>query len=201
MAANIEKMAATLSGEREEQLVEAVEALIAALEARDEYTYGHSSQVSELAQAIGRQLELSETALFELKIAALVHDIGKIGIPDIVLNKPGMLEAEEWSIIRQHPVIGAKILAELPALKDVADIVRHHHEAWNGKGYPDSISGVEIPLAARIIAVADTFRAITSDRPYRKGRSRKLAMVEIFRCADTQFDPEVVKALIRCFPL
>ncbi|HMM21491.1 MAG TPA: HD domain-containing protein [Selenomonadales bacterium] len=197
MAGRLNRLAAALYSEREEMLLSAIESLVTALEAKDAYTYGHSSQVSAIASGITSQLNLSEQEQFTIKIAALLHDIGKIGIPDHVLNKQSRLDADEREIIEQHPVIGAKILAGIPALARVTELVKHHHARWDGQGYPEPLTGQDIPLGARIIAVADTYQAMTSDRPYRKGLSPDVAKDEISRCAGSQFDPTVVSAFNR----
>lgn len=192
LAARINQLAATLSSEREDLLLSAIESLVTALEAKDAYTYGHSSQVSVMADAVAERLKVGQQERFRIKIAALLHDIGKIGVPDKVLNKTDKLDDDERKIIQEHPVIGAKILAGIPALVKVTEIVKHHHARWDGAGYPEALAGEDIPLGARIIAVADTFQAMTSDRPYRKGMDHEVAMAEIRRCAGSQFDPAIV---------
>ncbi|SMC44311.1 HD-GYP domain-containing protein [Sporomusa malonica] len=197
LAARINGLATALHGERESLMMATIESLVTALEAKDAYTYGHSSQVANIAEAIGRELGFAEDELLTLRIAALLHDIGKIGIPDHILNKPGRLDAEEWAIIKQHPETGAKIIAGIPALKAVAESVRHHHARWDGEGYPAALSREAIPLGARIIAVADTYQAMVSDRPYRAGMPEEVALKEIRRCAGTQFDPQVVGAFVK----
>lgn len=197
LASRLNQLAASLYSDREEMLLSAIESLVVALEAKDAYTYGHSSQVSTMAYAMAREIGLKEQELFSVRIAALLHDIGKIGIPDHVLNKPGRLDEEERRLIEQHPEIGAKILAGIPALVQVTGMVKHHHERWDGKGYPEELVGEEIPLGARIIAVADTYQAMTSDRPYRKGLATEIAMAELRRSSGSQFDPVLVEAFCR----
>lgn len=194
LANQLNLLASRIAGERETMLLAAIESLVTALEAKDVYTYGHSSQVSAIAGSIARNIGLSEEDLFTVRISALLHDIGKIGVPDQILNKVGRLDEEERRLIEQHPTIGARILTGIPALKQVAEIVRHHHARWDGKGYPETLCGEEIPLVARIIAVADTYQAMTSDRPYRKRLEHEVALLEIMRCAGTQFDPAIVTA-------
>lgn len=194
LAARLAELSISLQSEREEMMLAAIEGLVAALEAKDVYTHGHSSQVSMLSHAIAKELELSDKEQFVIRIAGLLHDIGKIGIPDQILNKETRLDDEERRVIEQHPLIGAKILAEIPALAKITQIVKHHHERWDGSGYPERKTTEEIPLAARIIAVADTYQAMTSDRPYRKGLSIKVAMAELKRCSGSQFDPQIVDA-------
>ncbi len=157
----------------------------------------HVSEVSELAAAVGERLGLSQHRLQLLRQAAALHDIGKIAIPDAVLDKPGKLTDDEWALMREHTVIGERILAVAPALHDVAVIVRASHERFDGKGYPDGLTGHAIPLEARIINVADALCAMTSDRPYHTAKSYEGAIDELRRCRGDQFDPEVVDALVR----
>lgn len=197
LASCIKKLAAKLQSEREGMLLSAIESLVMALETKDEYTYGHSSQVSSISVAIGREMGMNQEDLFSLRVAALLHDIGKIGIPDQVLNKRGSLTEEEWELIKKHPGIGARIIAGIPLLQQVGNMVLHHHARWDGRGYPEIISGSDIPIGSRIIAVADTYQAMTSDRPYRKGLSAAVALSEIQACSGKQFDPAVVDAFCR----
>jgi diguanylate cyclase (GGDEF)-like protein/putative nucleotidyltransferase with HDIG domain len=175
---------------------EAVEALALALLERDRYTGEHSEAVIDMAGAVARNLGCSPTEVQQVRSAALLHDIGKVAIPDDILHKPGPLTDEEWKLMREHPVIGERILRVLPGLGNVARIVRHEHERWDGHGYPDGLAGEQIPLGSRIIIAADTYHAITSDRPYRTARSHGEAVEELSRCAGTQFDPDVTEALI-----
>jgi diguanylate cyclase (GGDEF)-like protein/putative nucleotidyltransferase with HDIG domain len=175
---------------------DAVEALAVALLERDRYTGEHSEAVIEMSGAVARNLGLSEVEIQRVRSAALLHDIGKVAIPDDILHKPGPLNDQEWLLMREHPVIGERILRVLPGLGSVARIVRHEHERWDGGGYPDGLAGAAIPLGSRIIIVADTYHAITSDRPYRAARSHQEAVEELIRCAGTQFDPQVTEALI-----
>jgi putative nucleotidyltransferase with HDIG domain len=175
---------------------EAVEALAVALTERDRYTGEHSEAVIAMSAAVARNLGLRETEVERIRAAALLHDIGKVAIPDEILNKRGPLSEEEWTLMREHPVIGERILSVLPGMSGVARIVRHEHERWDGSGYPDGLAGEEIPLGSRIIIVADTYHAITSDRPYREARSHSEAIEELTRCAGTQFDPTVTAALV-----
>jgi putative nucleotidyltransferase with HDIG domain len=131
-----------------------------------------------------------------LRRGALLHDIGKIGVPDHILRKPGPLTENEWTTMRLHPDLGAKIIAHVPFLEEVAVIIRAHHERWDGNGYPVGTAGQAIPLGARIFAVADSFDAMTSDRPYRRGRQLDEALAEVERCSGSQFDPQVVTAFL-----
>jgi HD-GYP domain-containing protein (c-di-GMP phosphodiesterase class II) len=145
---------------------------------------------------VARNLGLRDAEVDRIRSAALLHDIGKVAIPDEILHKPGPLTDEEWVLMREHPVIGERILNVLPGMSAVARIVRHDHERWDGLGYPDGLSGEAIPLGSRIIIAADTYHAITSDRPYREARSHSEAIEELTRCAGTQFDPTVTAALV-----
>jgi diguanylate cyclase (GGDEF)-like protein len=167
---------------------------MATLEVRDTGTADHSGDVLTLCEAIGRKLELDEHSLQCLRAGAQLHDLGKVALPSSILHKPGALDDEEWALIREHTVIGERILRSVPEMAEVATIVRHSHEHWDGGGYPDGLSGEEIPLASRVILCADAFHAIRSDRPYRKGRPADDAIAEVRACGGTQFDPTVVDA-------
>jgi putative nucleotidyltransferase with HDIG domain len=173
-----------------------LEALLAALDTRDTETEGHSERVAAYTMLIAQRLNLSEEELPHIERGALLHDIGKIGVPDHILYKPGPLTPDEWEIMKQHPVVGYKMCMKIEMLRPAAPIVLHHHERWDGKGYPYGLSGEEIPLGARIFAIADTLDAMTSDRPYRKALSFAQAREEIERCAGAQFDPELVKVFL-----
>ena len=175
---------------------EAIEALAVALLERDRYTGEHSEAVIEMSGAVARNLGCGTQDVERVRSAALLHDIGKVAIPDEILHKNGPLTDEEWELMREHPVIGERILRVLPGLGTVARIVRHEHERWDGRGYPDGLEGEAIPLGSRIIIAADTYHAITSDRPYRAARPHSAAVEELLRCAGTQFDPNVTAALI-----
>jgi diguanylate cyclase (GGDEF)-like protein len=174
----------------------AIPALAVALAERDRYTGEHSKAVIEMSGGVARYLGLRDAEIERIRSAALVHDIGKVAIPDEILKKPGPLTPIEWELMREHPVIGERILSVLPGMSGVARIVRHEHERWDGRGYPDGLVGEEIPLGSRIIFAADTYHAITSDRPYRAARSHGDAIQELTRCAGSQFDPSVTAALI-----
>ncbi len=186
--------------ERLSAYVGTIRALALALDARDPYTAGHSERVSALSLAIGRCLWLDDTQLEVLRLGALLHDIGKIGISDHVLMKPAPLTAEEYEIIKQHPVVGARILRSVPFLEPHIPIVELHHERPDGKGYPHGLRGTEIPLVASIVHVADAFDAITSARAYRPARGAAEGLRELWRCAGAQFDAEVVHALAKALP-
>lgn len=172
-----------------------VEALAILVEARDAYTGEHTNGVAELAIRIARHMGLNTQEVHLVGMVGKLHDIGKVAIPDVVLRKPGRLNEEEWALMRRHPEVGADIVSRIPSLRILAPGIRGHHERWDGKGYPDQLAGGNISLAARIVTVADSYGAITTSRPYRQARSHKEAMQELRRCAGTQFDPMIVKAL------
>jgi diguanylate cyclase (GGDEF)-like protein len=171
-------------------------ALATALEAKDSYAADHAHSIAEMAVAVGRELGLDESALRDLRYAAIFHDIGKIAIPDAVLNKPEALTARELDVVRRHPVVGEQILAPVPFLAAVREMVRHDHERWDGAGYPDGLRGEEIPLGARIVLVVDAYHAMTSERPYRRALDANEARRELSAGAGAQFDPRVVEALL-----
>lgn len=170
-----------------------VEALVQALEAKDSYTSGHSSRVAQWSVKLAEALKLPEDRLEFIKYAGVLHDVGKIGVSENILNKKDKLEDSEWEMIRNHPVIGQNIIQGIDFLFDVGSVVRYHHERYDGTGYPERIAGEAIPLESRIIAVADTYDAMTSDRSYRKGLSTSEALVELRRVAGAQLDPKIVK--------
>ncbi len=174
-----------------------VEALASALETNDAYTSSHARAITDLALAVGRELELGTAALKRLELGALFHDIGKIGVPSQILGKPGPLTAEELAVMKLHPELGERILAPIKRLAEVRPIVRHCHERWDGTGYPDGRAGTEIPLESRIIFVCDAFHAMTTDRPYRRRLSNAQACEELRAGAGTQFDPAVVDVFLR----
>jgi HD-GYP domain-containing protein (c-di-GMP phosphodiesterase class II) len=175
--------------------VEILRALVNAIEAKDPYTAGHSQRTAELAVAIGRALQLGPEQLHEIEIGGLLHDIGKIGIAEQILRKPAQLDDAEMRIMRGHPAIGDAIVADIEMLGRIRSMVRNHHERWDGSGYPDGLRGEEIPLAARIIAVADTYDAITSDRCYQPGRPPIESIPILRRLAGQQLDADAVQAL------
>ncbi|MBX7072244.1 MAG: HD-GYP domain-containing protein [Pirellulales bacterium] len=178
-------------------LVSVVRALVSALDAKDPYTCGHSERVALISQCLGRNLNLIDTACERLYLTGLLHDIGKIGVRDVVLRKPGSLDSDELTEMRQHPLDGWAILQDLDQLKYVLPGVLHHHEHFDGSGYPDGLAGEQIPLDARILAVADSFDAMTSDRPYRKGMSHEVVDDILRSGAERQWDPQVVDAFFR----
>jgi HD-GYP domain-containing protein (c-di-GMP phosphodiesterase class II) len=175
---------------------EALHALTAAVEAKDPYTHGHSGRVARVAVGIGERLGLGPDALRRLAQGAQLHDIGKIGVPDAVLNKPAELSSEEWDWIRAHPVVGWEIASRAPSLHSALDVVRHHHERWDGSGYPDGRSGEDIPLVARISAVADVWDALTSDRAYRPAWPADQALAHLVSGGAQLFDPACVEAFV-----
>ena len=175
----------------------AVTSLAVALEAKDEYTHGHSGKVAELAAVLSEAIGLSRESINEIKLAGLIHDIGKIGVKESVLNKPSRLTEDEFRHIQNHPVTGERILSPIASGDEILQLIRHHHERYDGTGYPDKLKGNQIPLYARIIAIADAFEAMTSKRPYRNAMDKKEACVEIERGKGTQFDPEIADALLR----
>lgn len=180
-----------------QSLYEIVTSLSSALDARDHYTNGHSERVIGYAKQIARELEMSMNHQEELVYLCLLHDIGKIGIPDHILNKPGKLTPEEFEIMKRHAEIGEKIISPLEALKNLKPLIRHHQEFYDGSGYPDGVIGEEIPLACRILSVVDTFDAMTTDRPYRLALPEETAIAELRRCTGTQFDPKIVEVFIK----
>ena len=183
----------------ERTFVSTVATLANALEANDEYTSSHARWISDMALLVGRELELDRDALKRLELGALFHDIGKIGIPSDILQKPGPLTDEEFEIVKAHPELGEKILAPIDRLSDVRPIVRACHERWDGGGYPDGKAGDEIPIEARIVLVCDAFHAMVTDRPYRGRMPGAEAVERLLESAGTQFDPTVVKAFVRLF--
>lgn len=174
-----------------------LKALAAALETRDAETHGHSARVCAYSMRLAKELKLDADQLRDLEFGALLHDIGKIGVPDAILRKPGKLTDEEWVRMKEHPALGQQILRGINFLDGALKVVGQHHEYWNGTGYPNHMAGDEIDLNARIFAVADAYDAMTSDRVYRAGRPHEAAVEELIRCVGTQFDPAVVAAFTR----
>lgn len=183
--------------EREITYDTTLQALASALDVRDSETGGHSERVLQYMELVLEQVGVDPASVSMLRRGALLHDIGKIGVPDSILRKPAALSDSEWVAMRKHPEYGARIVAGIPFLADVSKIVRHHHERWDGKGYPDRLAGEDVPVGARIFAVADSFDAMTSDRPYRRAMSIEAACAEVARCRGTQFDPLVADAFAR----
>ncbi len=183
--------------ETERAYMGTLEALTRALEMRDHETEGHSRRVVQYTLTLAQKLGVPEEQLVPMMRGALLHDIGKIGVPDQILRKPGPLTPDEWEIMKCHTRIGYEILSPIDFLRDASPIILHHHERFDGSGYPDGLIGFVIPLGARIFAVADAYDALTSDRPYRRGRAHASAVEEIVRCSGTHFDPQVVTALLQ----
>ncbi len=185
--------------ELEEMFFQTADSLADAIEQRDPYTGGHTQRVTLYSQAIGKYLQLKPSERKWLKITSVLHDIGKIGIEDHILKKPERLSPQEFEMIKRHSEIGAKIVEHIRQLKEVIPGVKYHHEQVNGKGYPDGLMGKDIPVLARIVAVADTYDAMTTDRPYRKAMEKEGAIEELKRCSGTQLDKEVVEAFVQAF--
>ena len=188
-------LAAALS-ELEETYLTTLEALGSALDTRDVGTHAHSRRVVGYSMAIARAFGVPDRQMRDLEHGVLLHDIGKIGIPDGILLKPGRLSPDEWKIMRTHPELGRRLVERIPFLRGAVPIVYHHHERWDGTGYPSGLEGEMIPLGARVFAVADSFDAMTCDRPYSIAISFEAARIEIDRCAGTHFDPAVVTAFL-----
>jgi putative nucleotidyltransferase with HDIG domain len=192
---NIELLAT--QEELKESNVATMRALIVSEEARDPYLIGHSRRVTEYAVAIAKRLNLSEDEKKKIEYAGYLHDIGKIGITDTILHKNGKLDNEEWEIIKKHPVVALEILAPLKFLPKEKIIIRHHHERYDGAGYPDKLKGSDIPLGSRIMAVADSFDAMNSLRPYRPPLPKEKIISELKTARGTQFDPKVVDVFLK----
>jgi HD superfamily phosphodiesterase len=181
------------------QLETTIRVLVSALEYRDPYTHGHSGRVAKYARMIGQELRLPAEDLERIELAGWLHDVGKVGIPDHILNKETNLTDEEFAKVKEHPVIGHAIISQAPGMEDVAMVARHHHQHYGGgpRSYPDAITGEDLSLIARIMAVADAYDAMTSDRPYRPALSRESAITELKRNAWTQFDPRLIEMFLR----
>jgi len=188
------KMEMRLTEERN-AIIATITSLVSALEARDPHTRNHSARVAKLGVRVGREMGMTQAELYEIHLGGLLHDVGKIGIPDAILLKPGGLTTEEYTIMKTHSTLGARILAGLPGLAAVSEIVLCHHEMPDGRGYPRGLKGDEIPLGARIVSVCDTYISMAENRPYRQGRSLDKVMREIRRVAGRQLDPNVVETL------
>lgn len=193
---HLEQRVAAQAEEIEQVFLDALITIANAVEARDGYTGGHVERVTRYAVATGRQLGLSTEVLRRIWVGGLLHDLGKIAIPDEILKKPGELTDEEYEVMKSHPLISASIVERSPYLKPALPGILHHHERWDGSGYPNGLSGEEISIEGRILCVADTYDAIVTTRPYRSSRSSDEAIEELRRCAGTQFDGEVVEAFV-----
>jgi putative nucleotidyltransferase with HDIG domain len=177
--------------------IDTLSALTGAIDAKDSYTRGHSERVAELSIKLAEECNVPSSEIENIKLGGLLHDIGKIGIPEAVLNKPGRLNDEEFNIIKSHPDLGLHILGKVEFLEHIVPIIRHHHERYDGKGYPGGLKGENIPLLARIVSVVDTFDAMTTNRPYRKALTIEESLVEIDRCSGSQFDPDIAAKFIK----
>ncbi len=179
-----------------EMYIETIMTLAEAIDAKDPYTKGHSERVAEIAVEIAKRMKLPQKLIRNIEVAALIHDIGKIGIKDSILFKPGRLSESEYEVIKRHPQIGERIIAPIEFLTNVVPLVLYHHEYYNGEGYAEGLKGEEIPIGARIINVVDAYEAMTSDRPYHKAMPKEEAIAEIKREAGKQFDPKVVESFM-----
>jgi putative nucleotidyltransferase with HDIG domain len=177
-------------------LLQAIDALVAAIDAKDRMTAGHTTRVTHLSLAMADTLGLPSEERYTLELAARLHDIGKLSLPDSALNKSGRLSEEEWAIMRRHPAVGSQIVGSIEELSYIATIVRHHHERLDGRGYPDGLQGEAIPFLSRIIAVADAFEAMTSERSYRQKKTTDEAIVELRKCVGTHYSSDIVEALV-----
>jgi putative nucleotidyltransferase with HDIG domain len=186
-------------GRLEESSLEAIRSLNATVDAKDPYTAGHSARVQRIAVAVAEELRLSRERLDAVQFGGLFHDIGKIGVPDTILTKPGPLDAEEFEAIKRHPADGAEIVSHFSRLHEAVPLIRHHHERWDGKGYPDQLAGADIPTEACVVGLADAWDAMTTDRPYRPALSVEEATAEVRRGRGTQFSPAVVDAFFASF--
>jgi putative nucleotidyltransferase with HDIG domain len=188
---------ASLHEQLEESFMQTVVSLANAMDARDTYTSDHSQRMADMATVVARKLKLTEREIETLHWAAILHDIGKIGVPDEILNKKGPLNKKEWVIMKEHPIIGAQIVQPVQYLAPVSPIIRAHHEKYDGTGYPYGLEGEDIPLGARILAVVDAYVAIRDKRVYSDSHTHEEAVAELRRNSGTQFDPEVVDLFCR----
>jgi putative two-component system response regulator len=170
-----------------------------AIELRDQYTRGHVERVVDYSQALARRMGWNSSQTNSLRFGSILHDIGKIYIRESILRKPGPLDEREWAEMKRHPVVGAELIKNIPYLAIAIPVVRHHHERWDGKGYPDGLAGEKIPMTARIVMVADALDAMTTSRAYQRKSTPEEAYEEILRCAGTAYDPDVVEALKGCW--
>lgn len=177
--------------------MQTIQTLVQAIDAKDAYTKNHLNRATYYARAVAKEMHLPETMVRNIEWAALMHDIGKIGISEQILNKPGSLTVEERGVVRAHPVIGERIIAPVSFLADVSPLILYHHERYDGKGYPEGLIGEEIPLGSRIVSLIDAFDAMTSDRPYRRALTKKEAIEEMEKSSGTQFDPRVVQIFLK----
>jgi HD-GYP domain-containing protein (c-di-GMP phosphodiesterase class II) len=190
------RRALQLADRLREAYLQTITALARSVEARDEYTGGHVERVRRYSLRIGHALELPEETQMHLEFGSVLHDVGKIGVPDIVLRKDGPLDNDEWQYMRRHPIIGQRVLEGVLFLIPALDVVAYHHEKWDGTGYPYGLAGEAIPLLGRIVSVADAFDAMTSDRPYRKGLPVEVALAELEKSKGKHFDPQVIDVFV-----
>jgi putative nucleotidyltransferase with HDIG domain len=183
----------------EESSLEAIESLNATVDAKDPYTAGHSARVQRIALAVAEELGVSAQRLDAVRFGGLFHDIGKIAVPDSILTKSAALDEEEYAVVQRHPADGAEIVSHFSRLHEAVPLIRHHHERWDGTGYPDRLAGEQIPLEAAVVGLADAWDAMTTDRPYRASMSVEEAAAEVHRCRGTQFAPDVVDAFFAAF--
>lgn len=188
-----------MSEENRKMFMGSIRVLSAAIDAKDPYTRGHSERVAHYSVAVAKHMGMSEEQLDRVRIGALLHDVGKIGIADAILGKPSPLTDEEFEIMKQHPEKGARIMAQIEPLRDVVPAIRYHHERFSGGGYPTGVAGENIPLLGRIVAVADTFDAMTTERPYQKAMTFDYACAKIYELRESKYDPKVVDALIKAY--
>ncbi len=199
MAGNIEALVRKLKHalrQNQELFLETIRTLAAAIDAKDPYTRGHSERVASYSMALSRHLGLKQEEVFRIHIAAILHDVGKLGVKDGILNKPGGLSDDEFEIMRQHPAIGAQIMSPIRMLKDIIPGIRNHHETWDGTGYPDRLKGDQIPMVARIIGIADTFDAMTTTRPYQQAMTLEYVLAKMRSMSGSRFDPLVIDAFL-----
>jgi len=202
MAAQIEAYIERLvkaAQENRELFVSSIRMIATAIDAKDPYTRGHSDRVCAYSMAVAREMGLKGAELEEVRVSAMLHDVGKIGIDDRVLRKPSALNDDEFAMIKSHPFTGAQIMEPVPQLKNIIPGIKYHHENWGGGGYPEGIKGEDIPRIARIIAVADTFDAMTTDRPYQKAMSPRYAAEKIRSLVGKRFEPAIVEAFLKAF--
>ncbi|UCG56888.1 MAG: diguanylate cyclase [Phycisphaerales bacterium] len=192
----LQRRIAGMSEQAEKMFMQSIWGLVQALEAKDEFASAHSENVVLYAVGIAEEMNIGPGQIDVIRRAAMIHDIGKIGVPDAILSKPGLLSPRERSVVEEHPIIAVRILSKMSFLERETAIIRHHHERWNGRGYPDGLSGHSIPLGARIIAVADTLDALTSNRPYRSSLALSEAMNILTDSSAYEFDPEVIKSMV-----
>jgi len=185
-----------LAAQLEMHYTKTIEALVSALEARDPYTQAHAGRIRDVAVALSMAVKVSAEERRAVRLGAILHDVGKIGISDSILLKPGPLSDQEWAAMKTHPQIGERMLQGIDFLSQALPIIRHHHERWDGRGYPDGLDGEEIPIGARIVAVCDAFDAMTTDRPYRQAMSLEVACAELTSESGKQFDPRCVSLLV-----